>query len=129
MSTTVTATSTDPTAPRYHCGSGCGTITFLWGKQMPEDGRLGTVTFGQFVNKPIQVFDRHIIRDSLGNEVFSDWAFQAQDGSFLGRMYVSRLKGYIRFTKFRPNDPWPQVTCSVPVPDPRDSREPLDNQQ
>ncbi len=126
MSTTTTATSTDPTAPRYQCGSGCGALTFTWGKQMPDNGRLGQVTLGQFVNKPIQVFDLQIIKDSAGNELYRDWAFQAQDGSFLGRMYVSRGKSYIRFAHFRATDQWPQVTCSVPVPDPLDPRDPID---
>lgn len=124
MSTT-TVTSTDPTAPRYQCGSGCGAITFMWGRQMPENGRLGTVTFAQYVNKPIQVFNSQpIVID--GREVGRDWRFQAQDGSFLGHMYVSARKGFIRFAKFRANDQWPQVSCSVPVPDPLDSREGID---
>jgi hypothetical protein len=126
MSTTTTATSTDPTAPRYQCGSGCGTITFVWGKRMPDNGRLGQVTFGQYVNKPIQVFDAQVLRDSENRVVLTNWGFQAQDGSFLGRMIVSGLKSYIRFAHFRANDKWPQVTCSVPVPDPRDSRDPID---
>jgi hypothetical protein len=128
MSTT-TVTSTEPTAARYQCGSGCGTITFQWGRHMPDNGRLGTVTFGQYVNKPIQVFDRQEIRIS-GLLVGYNWAFQAQDGSFLGRMYVSTPnQSFIRFAKFRPNDQWPQVSCSVPVPNPNDSREAIDKVQ
>ncbi|HEX8503214.1 MAG TPA: hypothetical protein VF659_21700 [Pyrinomonadaceae bacterium] len=123
--TTTTATTTDPTALRYQCGSGCGTLTFQWGRRMPENGRLGTVTFAQYVNKPIQVFDAQPIL-YRGKVVGTNWGFQAQDGSFLGRMLVSAYKCYIRFTDFRPNDPWPQVSCSVPVPDPRDSRDPID---
>jgi hypothetical protein len=126
MSTT-TATTTAPTAPRYQCGSGCGAITFNWGRQMPDNGRLGEVTFGQYVNKPIQVFDLHIIRDSEGNERYRDWAFQAQDGSFLGRMYVSSPRqSFIGFAKFRAGDQWPQVICSVPYPDPLDSRDAIE---
>ena len=126
MSTTTTATSNDPTAPRYQCGGGCGTLTFHWGRQMPDNGRLGDVTFGEFVNKPIQVFDAQSILDSEGHEIGKNWGFQAQDGSFLGRMLVSRTKSYIRFAHFRANDKWPQVSCSVPVPDPHDSRDPID---
>ena len=128
MSTT-TVPSTAPTAPRYQCGSGCGTITFEWGRRMPENGRLGTVTFGEYVNKPIQVFDRREIR--YGDRVIAhNWAFQAQDGSFLGRMYVSAPRlSFIRFAKFRANDQWPQVSCSVPAPDPADSREAVENIQ
>ena len=126
MSTTTTATSTDPTAPRYQCGSGCGTLTFSWGRRMPDNGRLGTVSLGQFVNKPIQVFDAKEIRDSYGNLLYTDWGFQAQDGAFIGRMLVSARQSHIRFVHFRPNDQWPQVTCSVPRPDPQDSRDPID---
>ena len=123
MSTTTTAVSTEPTAARYQCGSGCGAITFQWGRQMPENGRLGTVTFGKYVNKPIQVFDAQPIRDGAGNEIGKNWAFQAQDGSFVGRMYVALYKSIVRFAHFRPGDPWPQVACFVSTPDPRDSRE------
>jgi hypothetical protein len=126
MSTATTATYPDPTAPRYQCGSGCGTLTFSWGRRMPENGRLGTVSLGQFVNKPIQVFDAKELRDSNNNLVLTDWGFQAQDGSFLGRMIVSARQSYIRFAHFRANDQWPQVTCSVPRPDPLDPRDPID---
>ena len=124
--TTTTATTTDPTAARYQCGSGCGAITFQWGRQMPQNGRLGTVTFAQYVNKPIQVFDAKPILFN-GVEIGKNWAFQAQDGSFLGRMYVALYKSYVRFAHFRPNDQWPQVACFVSTPDPRDSREGIQN--
>src|SRR3712207_5638811 len=78
---------------------------------MPQNGRLGTVTIGQFVNKPIQVFAATPLAGGGTN-----WRFQAQDGSFLGRLLVSRLKGFIRFTDFRARDNFPLVACSVPVP-------------
>ena len=122
MSTTTTATTTNPTLARYQCGSGCGTLTFSWGRQMPEGGRLGTVTLGQFVNKPIQVYDAQPIIYN-GVEIGKNWGFQAQDGSFVGRMYVALYKSFVRFAHFRPNDQWPQVACFVSTPDPRDSRE------
>lgn len=125
--TPVTAPSTEPTAARYQCGSGCGAITFQWGRNMPDGGRLGTVTLGEFVNKPIQVFDLRIVKDGE-RELYRDWAFQAQDGSFLGRMYVSSpRKSIIRFAKFRASDQWPQVTCVTPGPGQLDPREPIDN--
>ncbi|HYY99680.1 MAG TPA: hypothetical protein VE642_13855 [Pyrinomonadaceae bacterium] len=117
MSTTVT--STTPTAPLYQCGSGCGRLTFNWTKPMPGNGYLGTATFGQFVNKPIQVYGAEPILYN-GHQVGLNWGFQAQDGSFLGRMYVSTGKCYIRFAHFRANDQWPQVSCHVPTPDPLD---------
>ena len=124
MSTT--ATSTYPTLSRYQCGSGCGVLTFQWGRQMPENGRLGTVTFREHVNKPIQVFDRQDVRYN-GQLVGYNWGFQAQDGLFLGRMFVSLYQSFIGFTQFRPGDPWPRVTCTATAtPDPRDTREAID---
>ena len=118
-----TTTITDkPTLPQYQCGSGCGTITFEWGRQMPENGRLGTVTIGQFVNKPIQVFAAKPIPGGG-----TDWRFQAQDGSFLGHLLVSALKGFIKFTGFRPSDQFPQVFCAVRSPDAHDARESIEN--
>jgi hypothetical protein len=89
MSTTTTATTTEPTLARYQCGSGCGPLTFSWGRQMPDNGRLGTVTLGQFVNKPIQVFDAQPLYYN-NVEIGKNWAFQAQDGSFLGRTTSGR---------------------------------------
>jgi hypothetical protein len=118
MSTT--ATSTEPTETRYQCGSGCGALTFNWTKPMPGNGYLGEATFGQFVNKPIQVYGAEPILFN-GHQVGLNWGFQAQDGSFLGRMYVSTGKCYIRFAHFRANDQWPQVSCHVPTPDPSDT--------
>jgi hypothetical protein len=125
MSTTVT--STEPTLARYACNSGCGVLSFQWGRQMPEGGRLGTVSCGQFANKPIQVFDAQPINDASGKRIGTNWGFQAQDGSFLGRMYVAFYKSIIRFAHFRPNDQWPQTVCAVSPADPRDSREGIEN--
>ncbi len=123
MSTTTTATTTtNPTLARYQCGSGCGTLSFSWGRQMPQGGRLGTATLGQFVNTPIQVYDAEPIIYN-GVEIGKNWAFQAQDGSFVGRMYVALYKSFVRFAHFRPNDQWPQVACFASTVDPRDSRE------
>ena len=122
MSTTTTATTTEPTLARYQCGSGCGPLTFSWGRQMPDNGRLGTVTLGQFVNKPIQVFDAQPLYYN-NVEIGKNWAFQAQDGSFLGRMYVTFYKSIVRFAHFRPNDQWPETLCFASPTDPRDSRE------
>jgi len=123
MSTTTTATTTNPTAARYQCGSGCGTLTFTWdAKVFPGGGRTGKATLGQFVNEPIQVYDAKPILYN-GVEIGTNWGFQAQDGKFVGRMYVALYKSFIRFAHFRPNDQWPQVSCFVSTPDPRDSRE------
>lgn len=118
MSTT--ATSTEPTLARYQC-TGCGPLTFKWTRPMPKGGWLGEVTFGKYVNKPIQVFAPTPIKGG------TDWTFQAQDGEFLGHMLVSTLKSFLRFVNFRPNDQWPLAFCAAPTPDPRDSREGIDN--
>ena len=125
MSTTVTTTA-EPTLAHYQCGGGCSPLSFKWTKPMPQNGWLGEVTFGQYVNKPIQVYDARPIFNN-GVQVGLNWGFQAQDGSFLGRVYVTKLKSYVRFAHFRANDPWPQVFCSVAAPDPRDSREAIEN--
>ena len=89
---------------------------------MPEGGRLGTVTLGQFQNKPIQVYDAQPLLFN-GVRVGTNWGFQAQDGSFVGRMYVALYKSFVRFAHLRPNDQWPQVACFASTIDPRDSRE------
>jgi hypothetical protein len=122
MSTSTTQITDDPTRTQYQCGSGCGTITFSWGKRMPEGGRLGTVTIGKFVNKPIQVFKPTPIAGGG-----TDWRFQAQDGAFLGHLLVSQLKSFIKFVDFRPGDEFPLVFCAVPRPDPGDPRGPIEN--
>lgn len=118
MSTSTIPVTDNPTLDKYQCGSGCGTITFSWGRRMPEGGRLGTVTIGRFVNKPIQVFNAQPINNGLGG---TDWRFQAQDGTFLGHMYVSPRKGRIQFANFRPSDQFPLVSCSIRLPDPGDN--------
>lgn len=121
MSTPTTQT-TKPTKEQYYCGSGCGQLTLRWTKPMPENGWLGEVTIGAYVNKPIQVFAPQQLPDGCG----TDWRFQAQDGSFLGHMYVSKRKSYIRFAKFRAADQFPLVTCSAPYIEPGDDRSGID---
>ncbi|HEX5709029.1 MAG TPA: hypothetical protein VFX96_17135 [Pyrinomonadaceae bacterium] len=121
MSTSTTQITDAPTRAQYQCGSGCGTITFSWGRRMPKNGRLGTVTIGQFVNKPIQVFAAKPIAGGG-----TAWRFQAQDGSFLGHLLVSQLKSFIRFVDFRPGDQFPLVFCVAPRPDAGDPRDPIE---
>src|SRR5690349_4332043 len=107
MSTT-TVTSTDPTLAQYACLSGCGTLTFTWQPGDFKGGRLGTASLGQIRDKRIQVFDAKPLCDLSGHQVGTNWGFQAQDGSFVGRMYVSTHKSIVRFAHFRPGDQWPQ---------------------
>lgn len=127
MSTTTTATSIDPTAAQYTCGSGCGSLTFTWQPGDYKGGRLGTASLAQFHNEPIQVYDAKPLYDAYGRQIGTNWGFQAQNGSFVGRMYVALFKSYVRFVHFRPNDKWPQVGCFVSTPDPRDSQEAIQN--
>lgn len=127
MSTTTTATSTDPTLARYDCLSGCGTLTFTWQPGDIKGGRLGTASLGHIQNEPIQVYDAQPLYDLYGKQIGTNWGFQAQHGSFVGRMYVAFHKSIVRFAHFRPGDPWPQVTCLFSTPDPRDSQEAIQN--
>ena len=111
MSTTTTAVSTNPTAARYQCGSGCGTLTFTWdAKVFPGGGRTGKATLGRFVNKPIQVYDAKPILYN-GVEIGTNWGFQAQDGSFVCRMYVSADQNTVNFVNCRPYGGWPLTSC------------------
>ena len=89
-------------------------LTFQWTKQMPDKGYLGIVTFRQFQKKPIQVFDREEVR-SHGILLGFSWAYQAQDGSFLCRMFVSAFRdSYVTFSE-RKKGNWP-VPLTVLAP-------------
>lgn len=101
-----------PTRSRYNCGDvdNPDYITFKWTRPMPNGGWLGEVSYGQIINKPVQVFDSKV------NETTKivDWTFQAQDGSFLCHMYVSPpiLKRNVWFGACK-NNVWPQPTCGT----------------
>ncbi|MFY9621838.1 MAG: hypothetical protein WAM70_03630 [Pyrinomonadaceae bacterium] len=104
---TTEAAQTKPTTITTFFEAGTGDpLTFEWGRQMPENGYLGTVTFRQFQKKPIQVFDREEVR-SHGIVLGFSWAYQAQDGSFLCRMFVSAFRdSYVTFSE-RKKGNWP----------------------
>ena len=88
-------------------------LTFQWTKQMPKKGYLGTVTFRQFQKKPIQVFDAEPVYVH-GFLLGWDWAYQAQDGSFLCRMFVSNFGNvFITFSERKKGD-WPLITLLAP---------------
>ncbi|HEX8475950.1 MAG TPA: hypothetical protein VF666_18130 [Pyrinomonadaceae bacterium] len=92
-----------PTQPRYFAQNGA-IMTFDWTRPMPENGYLGTVSFpGVATNKPIQVFDP---KTSVKG---TDWAFQAQDGSFLCRMFVTASQSRVTFSQNRIGN-WPNIT-------------------
>lgn len=106
------ASPTPPTRTRYNCGDvdNPDYITFQWTRPMPNGGYLGTVSYGQITNKPVQVFDAKV--DNTTKIV--DWTFQAQDGSFLCHMFVSPivLKRNVWFGACR-NNVWPQPACGT----------------
>ena len=110
------ATPTPPTNPNYNCGDpdSPDPISFAWTRRMPNNGWLGTVTYGSFVNKPIQVFDAKVDPKYNNGRGLTDWAFQAQDGSFLCRMKITP-NGLRRFVWFESckNNNWPQLFCSI----------------
>lgn len=85
------------------------TLTFEWTRRMPENGFLGNVTFRQFQKKPIQVFDPKPI-STYGIVLGISWAFQARDGSFICRMFVSAFNDvYVAFSDPKTGN-WPLVT-------------------
>jgi hypothetical protein len=110
------ATPTPPTNPKYNCGDSANPdfISFAWTSRMPNNGWLGTVTYGKFVNKPIQVFDAKVDPKYDNDRGLTDWAFQAQDGSFLCRMKVTPnvLRRSVSFESCR-NNIWPTLSCST----------------
>lgn len=88
-------------------------LTFQWTKPMPNNGYLGNVTFRQFQKKNIQVFDPKPIV-SYGVVLGISWAYQAQDGSFLCRMFVSNFGDvFITFSERKKGD-WPLITLLAP---------------
>ena len=128
MSAKTIVTTTNPTLAHYQCGVGCGTLTFSWdAKVYPNGGRTGRVTLGQFHDKPIQVYDpKPLYQVGTQCQIGINWGFQAQDGSFVGRILVSTYQTIVRFANFRPGDNWPQVTCLFSTLDARDSREAIE---
>ena len=116
MSAAVTTQAAKPkptTIPTFYTEAG-ERLTFEWTREMPEDGYLGNVTFRQFQKKPIQVFDPEKVY-SYGILLGVSWAYQAQDGSFLCRMFVSAVRdSYVTFSESKKGD-WP-VPLTVLAP-------------
>lgn len=109
--------SKKPTLGRYNCDSvdHPDNITFNWTARRPHGGWVGEVTYGSFVKKPIQAFDARFVDPANPNPRIIDWAFQAQDGSFLCRMTVDAsrpLNANVSFGTCRNNN-WPQLNCSL----------------
>ena len=114
MSTSTTITRTPPTVvTTFYTPDTFEVLTFEWTKPMPKNGYLGNVTFRQFQKKPIQVFDPKPVV-SWGVELGISWAYQAQDGSFLCRLFVSHFGNvYIGFSE-RKKGNWPLITLLAP---------------
>jgi hypothetical protein len=107
--------SKKPTLGRYNCGDreDPDNIAFNWTARKPNGGWVGEVTYAGFVKKPIQAFDAKFVDPA--NPKIIDWAFQAQDGSFLCRMTVDSsrpLNANVSFGTCRNNN-WPQLNCSL----------------
>jgi hypothetical protein len=116
MSAAVTtqATGTKPTTITTFFTEKGERLTFEWTRQMPDNGYLGNVTFRQFQKKPIQVFAPEKVY-SYGVLLGVSWAYQAQDGSFLCRMFVSAFRdAYVTFSELKKGD-WP-VPLTVLAP-------------
>ena len=98
----------------FYTNDGTGdSLTFEWTRRMPENGYLGNVTFRQFQKKPIQVFDPKPVVN-FGVQLGISWAYQARDGSFLCRMFVSNFGDvFITFSERKKGD-WPLITVFAP---------------
>lgn len=88
----------------YYCPAEGAFLAFDWTTAMPYGGWLGQ-TYG-FTNKDVQAYNAL----PLGGGGLN-WGFQAQDGSFVCRMYVSADKGRLDFVNCRPSGSWPVTTC------------------
>jgi hypothetical protein len=103
MSTPSSSTTTAvPTRQHYFAYDGTP-MSFTWTKPMPQGGYLGTVTFGLLKNKSIQVFDPKDVQYG------KSWAYQAQDGSFLCRMFVTSDWRFITFSDSKKGN-WPLIS-------------------
>ena len=93
----------------FYTGDTFEPMTFEWTRPTPGNGYLGNVTFRQFKKKPIQVFDPRTV-STYGIVLGTSWAFQAGDGSFICRMFVSAFNDvYITFSDRKTGD-WPLIT-------------------
>jgi hypothetical protein len=110
------STQAYPTKARYNCGDSENPdyIDFRWMAPRPNGGWVGEVTY-QGVTTKIQAYDAKVKNDLN----LTDWGFQAQNGSFVCRMYVSpiNLKKFIWFGRCNNNN-WPQPSCGPILPGP-----------
>jgi len=103
--TTSARVYTGPTKTLYFCPNEGTYLTLSWTRPMPYGGWLGQATTSE--TKDVQAYDAQ----SLNGGVTS-WGFQAQDGSFVCRMYVSSNQNSISFGNCRPSaTPWTITSC------------------
>ena len=88
----------------YYCPYEDAFVAFNWTRPMPYGGWLGD-TDG-FTHKAVQAYDARTMSDGWLN-----WGFQAQDGSFVCRMYVSPDRRSLSFVNCRPYANWPVTLC------------------
>ncbi|HEX8285322.1 MAG TPA: hypothetical protein VF588_18350 [Pyrinomonadaceae bacterium] len=93
-----------PDGQAYYCPYEGGFLAFDWTKSMPYGGWLGVAD--GFTHKDVQAYDAR----PLGGGGLN-WGFQAQDGSFVCRMYVSSDQQRLDFVNCRPYASWPVTSC------------------
>ncbi|HVF68535.1 MAG TPA: hypothetical protein VM914_12775 [Pyrinomonadaceae bacterium] len=98
-----TATPTrDPSL--FYCPYENAYVSFDWTTPKPYGGWLGAT--GYYKAKDVQAYDAQ----SLPNGGLN-WGFQAQDGSFVCRMYVSSDQNNITFVNCKPFSNWSLTSC------------------
>ena len=98
-----TATPTrDPQT--FYCPYEDAFVSFDWTTPMPYGGWLGQT--GYYKYKDVQAYDARPLSGGGLN-----WGFQAQDGSFVCRMYVSADQNNITFVNCRPFTNWSLTSC------------------
>jgi hypothetical protein len=98
-----TATPTrDPST--FYCPYEGTFVSFNWTTPMPYGGWLGQT--GDYKAKDVQAYDAQ----PLGGGALN-WGFQAQDGSFVCRMYVTADQNHINFVNCRPFANWSLTSC------------------
>lgn len=108
--------SKKPTLPRYNCDSpeSPDYIDFNWTSRKPNGGWVGDVTY-HGSKTLVQAYDSKFV--GLPENKLVDWAFQAQNGSFVCRMHVNSKLPLIRNASIEfvtcNNNNWPLLTCSL----------------
>lgn len=105
---TASAQTSYPTKSNYFCPADVALLGLSWTRRMPYNGWLGVAsTSNMEESKDVQIYDPRTLSDGG-----TSWAFQAQDGSFVCRMYVSADKNSVSFGSCRPYpDSWAVGSC------------------